>query len=304
MNSDAQPERNSATIGQLALEDLLAMPEAELQQLDVAWVNLQCATGLPSSHPFDAADCLARLDQYAQHIRQQTERFRPRFLQQPEACDNSEALFRMIVLVNGLREDCGVAYNLQRIHDPDFTNSEDLFIHGLFSANGGTCSSLPVAFAAIGRRLGYPVRLVHAKAHLFVRWDDPTGDSGFPPGRVNIEGACEGMDSLSDEYYTTWPMPIEPQELTSGQYLHSLSPSEELAFFLSVRGNCLQDNARFEEAAQAYQYACAFAPHIERYHLWRDVNSILCGEVVSNADSHIRRIADEEKRRIAALQTR
>jgi len=64
-------------------------------------------------------------------------------------------------------------YNKQRVRDVDFKNSRDLFLHGMVgSDNGGTCVSMPVLYVAVGRRLGYPMRLVLAKAHVFARWDD------------------------------------------------------------------------------------------------------------------------------------
>lgn len=296
---DAGPncERLSPT-----LDDLLAVPERQLGQFDIAWQNLECAAGLPGAEGLDYAKCLRMLDEWSAQVREETEKRVPVFRQDGAWYDHSEAIFRMVVLVNHLQLKCGVRYNPDRIYDPDFTDSRHLFIHGLLTDHGGTCASMPVFYVAVGRRLGYPLRLVHAKAHVFLRWDDAEGLSGFPPERVNIEGATRGMDSHPDDFYHDWPMRIQREELESGQYLHSLTPREALASFLALRGNCLQDNARFDEAAHAYHYACLFAPHIHRYQMWSCVNAALCGVPVPDEFPEIKAIAATERERIAALQ--
>jgi hypothetical protein len=44
-----------------------------------------------------------------------------------------------------------------------------------------------------------------------------------------------------------------------------MTPREELASFLATRGDCLTDNRRLAEAAEAYAWASALAPHDKRY---------------------------------------
>lgn len=56
--------------------------------------------------------------------------------------------------------------------DRFFADSSKVFLHGLLgSKRQGTCSSMPVLYSAVGRRLGYPLKLVTIKGHLFVRWE-------------------------------------------------------------------------------------------------------------------------------------
>ncbi len=160
------------------------------------------------------------------------------------------------MMITVLQQDCGVRYNPDRIYDPDFTDARDQFIHGVTSGDGGTCASMPVVYIAIGRQLGFPLKLVSAKAHLFVRWQTPNEC-------FNIEGSSRGFSIHSDEYYLTWPLKIFPSERTG--YLYSKSPREELAVFLAMRGHCLHDNLRFDEAAQAYSAAHGLAPRDPHY---------------------------------------
>jgi hypothetical protein len=62
-----------------------------------------------------------------------------------------------------------------------------------------------VVYAAVGRRLGYPIRLVRTKLHLFNRWDDETTGERF-----NIDGsAYRGVNSHPDEHYGAyWKYPV------------------------------------------------------------------------------------------------
>ena len=134
-----------------------------------------------------------------------------------------------------------------------FRNSQDLFLHGFTEKRSGSCSSLPVLMVAIGRRCGYPLKLVTSKGHLFCRWDDGKD-------RFNIETACEGVDSKPDAYYRHWPHRSTDAEVQSEGYLKSLNPAEELAVFAHIRAACLQEHQRFEEAAEAYRVALRAFP--------------------------------------------
>jgi hypothetical protein len=172
---------------------------------------------------------------------------------------NSEAYLRASMMIQVLQEDLGVHYNIERVRDIDFTKSEDLFIHGMIGRNnGGTCVSMPVLYTAIGRRLGYPIFLTTAKAHLFCRWDDGKE-------RFNIEGSGEGFSAFDDDYYMKWPQPIAETEVQAGLYLKSLTPREEMAVFLAARGHCLEDNGRLNECYVAYSLANHLAPTHPEY---------------------------------------
>ena len=80
-----------------------------------------------------------------------------------------------------------------------------------------------------------------------------------------MEGAGEGIASYDDEHYKTWPEPWTEIDEAEGWYLKSMTPLEELASFLSTRGDCLTDNGRLGEAIQAHMWASAIAPEDKRY---------------------------------------
>jgi hypothetical protein len=156
----------------------------------------------------------------------------------------------MRVLKTGL----GVRYNLELVSSPDeFTDSRDDFIHGIIEGRGGTCASLPVLFAALARRLGYPLKLVKTVRHLFCRWDDAAGE------RFNIEVSNgDGMDCHPDDYYRQWPVPHEqiPPQFTSG-FLLSLSPREEVANAWAKRGHLLHSLGRLGESVSSFATAAS-----------------------------------------------
>ena len=75
-----------------------------------------------------------------------------------------------------------------KVHRPGLQGFARLFIHGIIDGPGGTCASMPVLYVAVGRRLGYPLKLVEARGHLLLRWDDPLGQRLGTPDVFNVEG--------------------------------------------------------------------------------------------------------------------
>ena len=246
--------------------EVLSLPAEQLTGCDLALMNLLCTEDLPCAEGLEMHTCLSRLDAYAQRVAAETQRNLHRFLEHPQDYENSEAYYRMGMLITVLQQDCGVRYNPARIESPDaptpnavfFADSSDIFLPGLLCARRmGSCASMPVLYTAVARRLGYPVKLVTAKAHLFVRWESPDGKE-----RLNIEGTNQGIRCEPDDYYKTWPLPISAAEIEACHYLQALTPAEELAVFLSLRGLCLQSAGRLAEARQSFARARELAPYM------------------------------------------
>jgi hypothetical protein len=273
------------------LEALLSLSASGLTQVDIARMNLLCAEGLPGTGGFGLDACLLRLDEMAARVRRETERHLYRFQKNPGEFENSEGFFRMLMLAVVLAEDFCVRYAPDKIGtaadartgDGFFADSRYVFLQGLLtpSINSqlstvntqlptlnhqpstlnpplGTCSSLPVLQVAVGRRLGYPLKLVTTKGHLFVRWEDARE-------RFNIEAAGNGVNRFTDDYYRHWPLEVTPAEEVAEGHLKSLTPPEELAVFLSIRGMCLREAGRFSEAAEAFAAAVRLAPACRGY---------------------------------------
>lgn len=247
-----------ATTG-VPLETLLGASPEQLAGQDIAAMNLACAEGLPGAENRNVQGCLTTLDRWARRVKTETDRHLYRFRQNPADFNDSEGYFRMLMLITVLQQDFRVHYNKDRVRDIDFTNSKDLFLHGLLGEErAGTCVSMPVLYVAVARRRGYPVHLVLAKGHVFCRWETPDGSERF-----NIEGTNKGLNCLPDDHYTSWPH--EMPEAEEAIYLESLKPAEELAVFLAARGHCLADTGRLHEAQVAYAEAHRLAPQMREY---------------------------------------
>lgn len=144
------------------LDALLRLPPAELNRCDIALMDLLCAQGLPGTENLNISGCLANLDQWANHVQSETERNLHQFREKPGDYYNSEGYFRMLIMAVVMYEDFGVRYNPDRIvmpqnvdaNDHFFADSRDIFLHGLVGDRRmGTCSSMPVLYIAIGRRM-------------------------------------------------------------------------------------------------------------------------------------------------------
>jgi len=251
------------------LAELVASPDADLDRIDMALLNLVCAVGLPGAEELDIRHLLDTLDEWATLVRLETDRNYYKFIHAPGGFNNSQAYFCILYMVTVLQCKCGVHYNPKwtsvtpdKPSPRDFgRDASDLFIHAIIDGVGGTCGSLPVLYAAVGRRLGYPLRIVKAHQHLFLRWDDPEGKHWFHPDRFNIEATGRGLHCLPDDHHRTWPHEIPIEDIEAGIYLKSLTRREELAEFLATRGYCLSHNGDIGKAIESFIWAVKLAPH-------------------------------------------
>jgi hypothetical protein len=252
------------------------MSSEEFSRLDVAIVNLACAADLPDTAVLDVEECLRKLDCWAILTRQFTEQRLPRFFRKRENYYHSEAYFRVLAMVTVLQRDLGLRYNPEKVPSESVFSSADSFLHGAVLGEGGTCASIPVVYAAVGRRLGYPIKLVSARGrmsgHLFARWDEPGRE------RFNIEATNRGLTCPPDTYYREGEYLLSPEEEVAGGYLQSMTPCQELATFLLQRGFQLADAGINDKTAEAFGWASALVPHLTSYRTtfrnrlcdWRD----------------------------------
>jgi hypothetical protein len=163
-----------------SLNALLALSPGDLAKVDIARGNLLCAQGLAGSLAEGMDGSLVQLDGWAERVRAETRRHQYRFERNSAEFEGSEGFFRMLMLGVVLAEDYGVHYHsdwrtgVELATDADgfFARTDHVFLSGLLGPERrGTCSSMPVLYVAVGRRLGYPLKLVTTKGHLFVRWE-------------------------------------------------------------------------------------------------------------------------------------
>ena len=245
-----------------SLAELLDLSPAELEQCDIARMNLLCAEGLPGAEKLNVDEAVATLDTWAQHAKSEIDSNHHHYTEDPKFFYNSENFYKMVILAEVLYEDYNIRYNpkwiappgAERPDDHFFADSRDILIHGLTGDQHlGTCSSMPVLYIAVGRRLGYPLKLVKAKGHLFMRWESPSE-------KFNMEATIKGVNHCDDEEYKKWPFPLTETDIKEEDYLKSLSAREELSVFLSIRGACQTEGEQLGDALMSLNLACKYVP--------------------------------------------
>ena len=257
--------------------DLSDLTAWELEKPErFAIINLLCAKGLAGSEDLNIEECLTKLEILAKYIKEKTERHLYKYHKNPELFKNSEAYFRIVMLEGILKQDYGIKYNMDieatdpRIQYKAFRDSKNFFLHGLLSEKKeGTCASMPILVIALGRLLGYPLKLVAAKNHFFAKWEDEDSNKSF-----NIEITNKGQfNSHPDEHYKKWPEYISEEEMNS--YLKPMTRIEETAVFLNIRGNNLEDSGRLAEAKETYQLALElWADHPHKKYMRQKIEGI------------------------------
>jgi hypothetical protein len=234
--------------------ELAELADTELATRDLGAVNLACARDLPDAGGIPYRECIHRLDHYARCVEHYTDWRIAEFSRESAAYDRSLAIFRVVCMMRVLQQVFAVRYNPAMIPDRPVFTTADVFIHGALVGAGGTCASLPVVYAAVGRRLGYPLKLVAAPHHRFLRWDEPEGE------RFNIEINATGLNCPSDDYYRNGKYPFGPTEEREGCFLRSQTPREELAGFLADRAFRWLDLDEAPRAAKCFLWAGHLAP--------------------------------------------
>ena len=234
---------------------LMELSDDELAKVDVAEQHLLCAKGLPGAENLNIGRSLRKIDRWAKEAQKYIRDNWYLYRRNPGEFRNSHGFFQMLGIVTIVQREFGVQYRRDLMDgDLDWRDCRGVFVNGTLNGFGGTCTSMPVLYTAIGRRLGFPLHLVGTKAHLFCRWED--GEERF-----NIEGAGRGMNSYPDEHYHEWPISITQQDISMRFYLHNQTPRESLAWYINQRGGVLRDNMQYEAAVRHYYHARELWPN-------------------------------------------
>jgi hypothetical protein len=245
------------------LSYLAGLREEDLAKYDIAYLNLVCAQGLKGAENLDIPACLAKLNEIAGFVRANTDVNLYKFRQNPADFAGSEGQFRALAMVTFAVKGYGIQYNPALIETPDnlsaddvfFADSRNVFLNGLLQRDPGmgTCSSLPVFWTALGRRLGYPLYMSNTLLHFFTRWEKD-GE------RFNFEGSQNGCAIDDDEHYRNFPVKVDEAKIERLGLLKSFTRKEELMHFLITRGACLHANGRLDEAKRTYELAVTCFP--------------------------------------------
>jgi hypothetical protein len=260
----ADPTQFVPSVSQVGLitHPQIFLQKNEIPNYDLATLNFLAMEGLPETSPISHKAYQEILWKWVDMVHAETEKYFWKFRKNPDEYNYSEAYFRVLMLITVLEKDLHIQNNPELMSEPSlndisttkfFRYPKDLFLPGLIDNRLGTCASVPVLTASIGRMLGYPLKLVSCKGHLFVRWDDGKE-------RFNIDSGGRGLQTYSDDHYKKWPFPLTEEELASGFFLKSMNPVEEYAVFLETRGICLLEHKEYARALEVFNHVQRLIP--------------------------------------------
>ncbi len=151
----------------------------------------------------------------------------------------------------------------------------------LLRTHRGNCSSLPVLWFAIAERLNYPVFMVSAPQHLFLRYDDGQYKS-------NIEATSGGGESTDVQMVEDLGVPREG--IRSGAYMREFSKRELLGVLAAdaVAPWISSDNP---SAIPVLEAAAALAPRSVEIHWQLSAAHELQARRLGSSASHQRALS-------------
>ena len=231
---------------------LLSLSNTELGRTDPVVLNLCVASAIPSLAGLDIPRYRGLVDGWAGEVAARVREDEPIFHRDPNAWRNDINFFRLVVLCQYIECELGVQYREDQrdAKSVRYTDPSDLFLNGVIDTRRGTCGNMAALHLAIGWRLGWPVSLAAARAHLFLRYDD-----GLV--RHNVEATQAGYGGMSaptdEEMIQRYRLP--PEAVTSGSDLRAVTPRELLGIFVGLRGRHFRDCGDYARAESDFLLA-------------------------------------------------
>jgi len=261
--------------GKRTVAQLMALSDAELEEVDVVEMNIAVAREIPGLEKLDYGHYRRFVDGWTEQFRRWLpDAERGGFYPTPDKYKNDINFFRLGMLAQFLDQSIGVAYveeqrqaqiearKTGRKAEIAYTDSGHLLLHGLIDTKRGTCGTMPVLHVAIGRRLGWPVSLACTGSHFVCRYDD---------GKViyNIEATDTGRGGFaegSDQDYVE-KEGISQKAIAVGSDLRRLTASEMLGVFIAARARHFNDTGRSDLAARDYVLAFTQMPNNRKVYI-------------------------------------
>lgn len=269
-HSPNQPAVNSVRAsGPRTVWQLLALPDSELEKVDVVELNLAVARAIPGLEDLDIANYQRIVDGWANDIRPRLPEAELAFAQTPEKWQNDVRFFRLGVVASYLNEHIGITYideqkqaqiKARKTGEPveiRYTDPDELFIHDLIDNKRGTCGNMPTLHVAMGRRLGWPVALAAVKAHTVCRFDD--GEVIYNIETTHTEQGGMFSAGTDEDYQKQFNLP--KRAITSGSDLHSMTARQMLGYFIALRARHFADIGRLNLADRDYALARSLLPN-------------------------------------------
>ena len=228
------------------LEAWLAKPDVELENADPLELNLLVAKGLPECSSIDIAACKRQVDGWADEIRAELAA-NPHGFENDRGKWGTRRRFELAVMGSVLMEDRRIGYVDRVSH----SNAGHKFAHGVLQSGAGTCATLPVIWAALGRRLGHPISIAQVPEHLYCIVDD--GQE-----KINLETTGSAHLSMNSDERMRRMCP--PELVANGTFMRPFSNRELIGIFVGLRAEVWEAKGDFEKALSDYQRAHEIVP--------------------------------------------
>lgn len=240
------------------LEALTGMSADQLAQIDPLRLNLAVARGCPGLGNLEVAPHAAELDRWAHELRRLLPGAEEEFRRSPTDWKDDIHFFHLGLLCWFIDEVLHIRYRDDQ-RDMEFvcyTDSRDLFLHGLIETRLGTCATMPTLHAALAWRLGWPVSLAVSGWHVLCRYDDGERTHNIEATRTG----GGGFHSHPDEEYRM-RYGINEADIVTGSDLTSLDARRMLGLFIGFRARHGQDLGQRRQAARDYALALELFPN-------------------------------------------
>jgi hypothetical protein len=153
---------------------LLALPDADLERVDLVILNLAVARGIDSLRDLNVQKYIDVVDGWTEQFERYISAAEQRnFYNAPHKYKNDVNFYRIGAVAGFLGVFLKIAYIESQFKATKiaYTNPSDLFLNGVVDTKRGTCGNLSILHVAICRRMGWPVSLCSTGTHWLSRYD-------------------------------------------------------------------------------------------------------------------------------------
>lgn len=211
--SFAQPLVDST----ITIERILAMPE---DSIDIGLADLVLARDF---YPDLKIESFLYAFDYMAH------RFNYYFGQYADPDQRIRALNTFIYRKGYWNDSISFHYDDSDLHVTKLSNK---FINGYIATKKGSCITMPMLYAILGERLGFPIFASRLPYHFFVRYIPEEALAKF---HENIE-ATNGGSYVSNKRYQK-DLLVPDKAIKNGVYLRTLTKKEYIATLLLINSN-------------------------------------------------------------------
>lgn len=119
---------------------------------------------------------------------------------------------------------------------------EPAFLNKLLDTKLGNCVTMTTLYMAVAQRLGYPVFMVQAPGHLFLRYEPQKGDS------FNLEIIRQGFIQTDQDYIDDFS--LTEKSIKAGGYLRTMSRREAAGVLVFVNAQAYLRRGNIDKAIE------------------------------------------------------